>query len=292
MLLQRGRTMAKDITKDLQDLRYLQWSRVRKSSGTAGSFLKAYETRPDGRKIYYKLSNFDSVHGITGHECINEIIVCRLLDILGIEHLSYQLINARVHIGGKEYRTYLCASEDFKAYGDSKTALDDFYELEKTDAETPLEFCSRMGWQQYIYEMIIVDYLILNRDRHGANIEVLKSSRNGSIRLAPLFDHGMSLLCRCTSAAEAEKFDIMEDRPVQSFIGTHSAAENLDIIEPSSWPQLRELQERDRDILLKDLEGAIEPVFLEKIWEMIWGRWQVCESKRREKQKSEMVEHA
>ena len=33
-----------------------------------------------------------------------------------------------------------------------------------------------MGWEDYVYQMLIVDYLILNRDRHGANIEVLRNS--------------------------------------------------------------------------------------------------------------------
>jgi hypothetical protein len=38
-----------------QDLTYLSWSKIRNSSGTAGSFLKAQEGIPSDR-IYYKLS--------------------------------------------------------------------------------------------------------------------------------------------------------------------------------------------------------------------------------------------
>jgi len=55
------------IIHDPQDLTYLSWSKTRRSSGTAGSFLKAQEDTPDGR-LYYKLSNYDSFHGVTGHE--------------------------------------------------------------------------------------------------------------------------------------------------------------------------------------------------------------------------------
>ena len=80
-----------------QDLTYLSWSKIRHSSGTAGSFLKAYEQIGD-QKIYYKLSDYDSMKGIIGHESINEIIVDRLLTILGVEHLAYQLIYADVII--------------------------------------------------------------------------------------------------------------------------------------------------------------------------------------------------
>ena len=55
---------------------------------------------------------------------MNELIVDRLLTILGIPHLSYQLIHADVSVDGRTHEVYLCASEDFKAKSESKTALD------------------------------------------------------------------------------------------------------------------------------------------------------------------------
>ena len=85
------------MTKEKQDLTYLSWSVYRNSSGTAGSFLKAY-SELGARKTYYKLSNFDKARGVIGHECVNELIVDRLLTILGIPHLSYQLIHADVAV--------------------------------------------------------------------------------------------------------------------------------------------------------------------------------------------------
>ena len=66
------------IIHEKQDMTYLSWSKIRNSSGTAGSFLKAYSML-GGKKTYYKLSNFDQMGGIIGHECVNEIIVDRLL---------------------------------------------------------------------------------------------------------------------------------------------------------------------------------------------------------------------
>ena len=70
----------------------------------------------------------------SGIECINELIVSRLMEILQIEHLSY--------------------------------------DLHRREKESPLEFFVRIGWQKYVYQMLLVDYLICNRDRHGANIEI------------------------------------------------------------------------------------------------------------------------
>ena len=89
--------MSNNIILETQNLTYLKWSHIRSSSGTAGTFLKS-ESIINGKKIYYKLSNFDSVNGVIGHECINEIIVARLLTILGVEHLEYELIHADIEV--------------------------------------------------------------------------------------------------------------------------------------------------------------------------------------------------
>jgi hypothetical protein len=260
------------IIKDKQDLTYLSWSLIRHSSGTAGSFLKSY-SELGGKKIYYKLSNYDTVRGVIGHECVNEIVVDRLLDILGIDHLHYQLICADILINGQTHNVYLCASEDFKTPGESKIALDAYYELERSGNETPFEFCVRNGWEEYIYQMLVVDFLILNRDRHGANIEVLRNTRKRTIRLAPLFDHGLSLLFNCMSDDEIQKYDIADDKLTNNYIGSRSTWENLKLIPTDRRPKLKSLRETDREFLLRDLDGIISEGLQDKIWNMIWKRW-------------------
>ena len=77
--------------------------------------------------------------------------------------------------------------------------------------------------------MLFIDYLVLNRDRHGANIEVLRDLKAKTVRLAPLFDHGLSLVCRCHSIDELDAFDVLEDRKVQAFVGTSSTFENVNL---------------------------------------------------------------
>jgi hypothetical protein len=199
--------------------------------------------------------------------------VARLLEILGIEHLHYQLIHADILISGQSYEVYLCASEDFKQPGESKIALDAYYELEKLEKETPFQFCIRNGWEEYIYQMLVVDFLILNRDRHGANIEVLRNSRKRTIRLAPLFDHGLSLLFNCISDDAIHKYDITEDKLTNNYIGSRSTWDNLKLISADQMPKLNPLQESDRDTLLEDLDGVISQNLQDKIWNMIWKRW-------------------
>ncbi len=260
-----------DIEKGLQDMRYLSWTKIRKSSGTAGSFLKAYDDSGT-KKRYYKLSDYDPVHGIIGHECVNEIIVQRLLRFLEIDHLDYKLIHALITVDDREMETYLCESEDFKEKGESKIAFEDYYAIEKKSRQSPLDFCKEHGWEKYIYQMLVIDYLVLNRDRHGANIEVLRSSKKG-VRLAPLFDHGLSLVCRCHNTDELYKFDVMEDRRVQAFIGSGSTLENLKYVPKKAIRGLPKLQEKDFDRLFDDLDGIMLNDYQDKIRDMIRRRW-------------------
>jgi len=269
--------MHKQVITELQDLRRLDWSRIRHSSGTAGSFLKSKENIR-GVKWYYKLSNFDAYKGIIGHECINEIIADRLLNLLKIPHLGYQLIHARMQIESKEYITWLCRSRNYKNPDESKIALDTFYQMERQEMESPLDFCIRQDWSQYIYQMLIIDFLIQNRDRHGANIEVLRSRLERTYRLSPLFDHGLSLYFSAHDEKDLAGAAPMADKRVQCFVGSGSTFQNLRLIPMPYLNVPGNLAETDRDYLFKDLEDALSPAYRDAIWEMIWRRWQYFES--------------
>ena len=261
-----------------QDLTWLNWSKTRSSSGTAGSFLKAQEST-EGGKVFYKLSDYDPFHGVTGHESVNELIAARLLSILGIPHLSYQLIHADILVEGKPIRTWLCASRDFRQRGEKKIALDVYYQLNRQGDESPLDFCIRSGWSEYIYQMLALDYLILNRDRHGANLEVLVNRQQKTVRLAPLFDHGVSLFCR-TPEEDLEKEDVLADKQVQCFVGSRSAWENLHLIPRDQFPPVNPLRESDQGILFDGLDGVLSKRRRDRSWEMIWRRWQRYETLR------------
>ncbi len=265
------------VYRDLQDLRYLKWSHARNSSGTAGTFLKS-EAVIGGKKRYYKLSNFDPEAGVVGHECVNELIVDRLLNLLQVPHIHYDLIHALIEVEGREYETYLCCSEDFKERGESKMPLDNFFGENARKGESHYEFCERMGWHEFIDQMLAVDYLILNRDRHGANIEVLRKAREKSIRLAPLFDHGLSLVYSCASEEEVRKFDVKADKSCQNYIGSRSCYENLALIRDKRSVFPGALREEDRKELLRDLEEVLPKVYLDKIWKMIFTRYQIYET--------------
>ncbi|MBQ0042888.1 MAG: hypothetical protein KBS85_06175 [Lachnospiraceae bacterium] len=264
------------VVKEKQDLTFLKWSHIRNSSGTAGTFLKS-QSELEGVKKYYKLSNFDPVKGIVGHECVNEIIVDRLLTVLGVDHLDYELINADIEIEGVTHSTYLCSSNDFKNKGESKVALDDYYRVNSLNGESHYDFCVRNGWKKYIDEMIVIDYLILNRDRHGANIEVLRNARAHTLRIAPLFDHGLSLIFSCSTKHDAKSFDVLQDKKCRNFIGSNSCYENLLLVKDNK-PELNQLKERDKEFIFQDIEVILPQEYVETIWSMIWKRYQIYEN--------------
>lgn len=239
---------------DMVDLTYLTWTLSRNSSGTAGSFLKSYE-QSGGVKYYYKLSNFDTVRGIYGHECLNEIVAQNIAAALKIPHLEYDLFSAEVKIDGKHYRTWLTRSTDFKTVGEHKLAFETYYEMTRLEDEDVWTFILRNQLNQYFYNIFILDYLICNRDRHGANIEVLE--KKGAYRMAPVFDNGLSLLFSCYDDGKAmESFDRRKDGPVNNYVGAMSLTENLRKV-PSEMVEEVLNADLSEAVIFKDMENVM-----------------------------------
>lgn len=272
-----------DLITELTDMTFLSWTERKLSPGTPGCFLKAYEEKENGR-IYYKLSNYDSYRGVFGHECINELIVSRVMDQLKIPHLQYRLIHAKICIDKKRIETWICASENFRGPDEQKQGFDLLYDLEKRDGESPLEFAVRYGWERYIYRMFVIDYIVANRDRHGGNLEILRKL-NGEMRLAPLFDQGVSLLFSTYGdEKQIEEFDVLRDFPVNNFIGSRSLEYNLSLI-PSNYDlMIAGLSWQDKKYIFDGIDRVLPRIHIEKMWQMIWKRWcryeEICSERR------------
>ena len=263
--------MQTKVILEKQDLTYLSWTKTRNSSGTAGSFLKSHSDL-SGERVYYKLSNYDAYKGIVGHESINELIVDRLLTIFGIKHLNYNLIHADILVDDRIHETYLCASTDFKKRYVDKVALYAYYQIEREDSESHWIFVYIKGGRVYMGDACCGFFNTKQRP-HGANIEVLRNSSTKTFHLAPLFDHGLSLVFNCNNIETVHSFDVMEDKPVQCFVGSNSAKDNLKLIPKNSYPQLNPIQKSDYEIIFSDLKTVLQQTYIDKIWEMLWRRW-------------------
>ena len=266
-----------DVTHTVQDLRHLVWSETGQTSASGGTFLKA-RTGTGANATYYKLSCYDSYRGVYGHECVNEVVASRLMQLLGVAHVRYALVHARICVDGAEHVTWLARSKSFRKTGESKMAFDTFFDLMHERGESQLQLCERFGWLDHVQRMMLVDFLIANRDRHGANIEVLRS-RDGALRLAPLFDNGVSFVFSCYGDERRVcDFDPMQDVRANNFIGTKSLVENLRFV-PADL-DVGDLTEADRDVLLAGLDGALPQAHLDAMWSIVWQRWQCWQQLR------------
>ena len=252
------------------DLRHLTWKQSAGSVASDGVYLKAENTQGDV-EYYYKLSNYDVHRGVFGHENVNELIAYRLGKLLGFNVPACTLSKAQICIDSQELEAYVYIAKSFKPANTSREAFDKFYEQNRIGHdESPLDFCKRYGWTDYIYKMFIFDYLIINRDRHGANLEVFK---NGGKMLSPLFDNGVSLLFLYTEPdSDLETFNDLSDLPVNNFIGTRSLQKNLDFIDRKLY--FNDLPEDLEQQLFLDIEGILPKNHYKKILNIIKKRWE------------------
>lgn len=260
-----------DLTLKLQDMTSLEWRECCATSGTSGSLLKA-TAQLGGKTMHYKASTYDTTWGFYGHECVNELIASRLMDVLGVPHARYALLHAKLQVDGKEHETWITACPTYRKGSETKQAFSQFFAQYKHDNETPLQLCDRFGWGEAVRQMLLVDYLIINQDRHGANVEVL-FGKDGSKRLSPMFDCGNSLVFSCFDVEQdIREFDPLVDAIGTNFIGSKRLAENLELM-----PQgiVKELREEHRAYLFRGLHQALPAYHLDKIWDIIWKRWHV-----------------
>lgn len=206
------------------------------------------------------------------------------MNVLGIPHVVYKLIHAQIMVDGKELETWISVSENFRRENEEKMPYDLYYDLQKEENESPLEFAVRNGWGLYMYQMFCIDYLTAKRDRHGSNLEVLRNDEDDSVRMAPLFDQGVSLLFSTYGDEKLiENTDVMRDFPVNNYIGARSLEYNLSLIPKGYDLQLRALEEADRNYIFEGIDQILSENHINRIWEMIWNRWCYFEQIRNKK---------
>ncbi len=255
-----------DVIKEATDLRHLKWSRK-----PDGPYLMSSEII-SGRFVYYKLSGYDPQSGIVGHECIYEIIACRLMDLMGVRHVEYTLVNADVDIDGHTFRTWVCRWEDYRHTGEIAITFNQYYESGKLCDETPICFCIRKRWADHISRMLLVDYIIRNRNRPAGSIMVLKHRSGRRSRLSPLSDHGCSFLIPECLLSDCIRNDFMKDTHVRSFLGAVNSRQYLYLIPDDQRKKLLIPAIIDKSDLFDGLKGILDEHCYDLIWEMISRR--------------------
>ncbi len=255
----------------LTDLTHLHWEGIEAGKPTTtGSFLKAVADLPCGR-VFYKLSLADIVlNKIIGYESFFEVIASRLCRELGIECVNYELIRAKILLPNNSecIETHLCASRDFRGNFKKETAEGLCLLLGK-DGETALETLRRLGFSDFIDRLLLTDFLICNRDRHGKNLEFY--TKNGATKPVPLFDNGFSFVAPYGNNLEIiEKFNPLRDMPVNNFLGSKSLEENLRLIQKNVV--VNKPKNGFRTELFRDMED-LPSVVGNKAWEIFESRY-------------------
>lgn len=251
------------------DLRQVKWGDW-KHGATSGVFPK----ERIGRK-YYKLSAYSPDVGIYGIQSVSEVIASRVAKILGIDCVEYRLVPAMVRLNNIEMDTVVCESEDYNLRNEGVMVFEDLYNsrVRSMGEISPLEFCRELGIQEDAYKMFVLDYLINNIDRHGRNIEILVDKR-GKMRLAPLFDFGLSLFSSKGDQDLNDKLD-SDQMLSNSFVGGSNLRGNLSLIDTQIT--LRGLDLSHREGIFEGFEEYISSERIEFIWRCLLRRFKVLQ---------------
>lgn len=159
--------------------------------GINGDIKKWYGyTMKDDKQVNLFIKTASSRQGFTGFEPEAECVACRLANMLGLPCVKYDLMS--FHVASKTYK--VCVCEDFTKGSESANYVDilpfigKLSGLDKYNTVISVVPNSR----PIIDSILVFDYIIANKDRHLRNIEIL-SDKNGNLKLAPIFDNGMSL---------------------------------------------------------------------------------------------------
>ena len=189
------------------------------------------------------------------YEIFNEIIASKVMEMLHIEHVDYEFVVD----GGQIY----CACPNFISYNEDLVTA---YQLrnsrrQKNDASlythllSVYESLNLPDYKKKLNQMLFVDYLLANVDRHLNNFGVIRDAKTLEfLRVAPIYDTGSCLGFDISDEQQRNLHD--EDwKPFKS--GKHKS--QLDLIDDYSWLDLEALKSipREADNILRSFQDHI-----------------------------------
>lgn len=150
---------------------------------TSGSFAKCWIREGDQILL---LKRGSSGYVNAGFEPYSEALASDLFDAAGVYHVPYTLGN---YHGKLVSKCPLFTSEDV-GFVSAHRFFDGPF-----DVEDMLAFCEAHGGEDSFREMVVMDAVMANVDRHAGNYGFLVDNATGEIlRMAPLFDQNMACL--------------------------------------------------------------------------------------------------
>ena len=150
---------------------------------TSGSFAKCWVREGDRVSL---LKRGSEGFANAGFEPYSEVLAAGLLAAAGVNHVPYAL--ERFH--GK----LACKCPLFTSEGEGFVPAHRFFDR-GFGVRDVLGFCAEHGAEEAFREMVAMDAVMANVDRHSGNYGFLVDNATGEVlRMAPLFDHNMACL--------------------------------------------------------------------------------------------------
>lgn len=201
---------------------------------TTNGMLPKCWRRVDGKVNLYKGGTMGASN--TGNEPYSEFYACQIADALGISAVNYKL---------SKWKGELCSvCELFTSKEYSFMPVGRI--VTKGGFEAVRDFYKSMGedYVNALNDMIVLDAIICNTDRHFGNFGFLVDNKtNKIVAPAPLFDHGNSLF------NFAGKSDLVSDEDLSEYADTLLPCVYDDFIAEAKSVMTPELQEKVRHLV-------------------------------------------
>ena len=194
---------------------------------------------------------------VTHQEPFSEYAASLILDKLGIEHVEYKVVKRGDDI------LSICPS----MLDNQSELISAWYVCneKKLNHESNLDHyirrCGELGIggdiRTPLEQMIAVDYLIANTDRHWNNFSIIRNSKSlKGERLAPLYDHGAAFF---TKNHHLEMINKNENLECRSF--RKKQEDNLKFVKNADWLKkdvLNDIPDIVRDVMKNNPFGSIK----------------------------------
>lgn len=260
------------------DLAAADWGMATTKGMVAGGHCYKRINRRGSGMRYIKCSYFRPGQIAFGDEAAYEVVCSRLFLALGLPAVKTGAYYEEVVIDNVTYRAPVSLQMDYSRGYASRITLEDFVELNRAarGTITPYEVMKKFGFMRDLEKMLVADFLVIQQDRHGRNIEILEKNGNkGEYVLAPLFDNGRSFMVDYPSSlmksGGIKNFDPMGNYRVNNYIGTPSLENNLQMMEqPVDVKPLSNIGRRD---IFHHVTDMLPMEYRDKIWEIINVRY-------------------
>ncbi len=210
---------------------------------TSGSFAKCWVREGDDISL---LKRGSTGYANAGFEPYSEQLAASMLSAAGVDHVPYEVM--RFH-GKLASKCPLFTSEEVGFVSAHR-----FFKGPFSVADM-LEFAESHGVAESFREMVVMDAVMGNVDRHAGNYGFLVSNATGEVlRMAPLFDHNMACLPMMMEMDDFETY--------VSMIGPKIGDDFVDIARQMLTPSIR-----SKLIALEDFEYT-DPGFDYPAWKL------------------------